>query len=323
MKLPRRQFLHLAVGALALPALSRFAWAQAYPARPVRILVGSAAGGTADILARLVGQWLSERLGQQFVVENRTGAGTNIATEAAIKASPDGQTLLLLTPSSVTSAILHEKLDFIHAIAPVAGVTRQPQVMLVHPSMPAKTIPELIAYARANPGKINMASAGIGTLPHLAGELFKMMAVVDMIHVPYRGGGPAMIDLIGGRVQMVITTTVATTEHIRSGKVRALAVTSATRSAALPDVPTVGEFISGYETSGIFGVAAPRNTPADAVDTLNKAVNAALVEPGIKARLADLGGEALPVSPADFGKLIAAETEKWSKVVKFSGAKPG
>ena len=270
----------------------------------------------------MVGQWLSERLGQQFVVENRTGAGTNIATEAAIKASPDGQTLLLLTPSSVTSAILHDRLNFIHAITPVAGVTRQPQVMLVHPSMPAKTIPEFIAFARANPGKINMASAGVGTLPHLAGELFKMMAGVDMLHVPYRGGGPAMTDLIGGRVQMVITTTVATTEHIRSGKVCALAVTSATRSAALPDVPTVGEFIPGYETSGIFGVAVPRNTPADVVDTLNKAINAALADPSVETRLADLGGEALPGSPADFGKLIADETEKWSKVVKFSGAKP-
>jgi tripartite-type tricarboxylate transporter receptor subunit TctC len=317
----RRQFLRLAASLPFAPALSHMARAQHYPSRPVRIVVGSAAGGTADILARLVGQWLSERLGQQFVVDNRTGAGTNIATEVAIKAPPDGQTLLLFTPSTVTSAILYDKLNFIHGIAPVAGVTRQPQVILVHPSMPAQTIPELIAHAKANPGKISMASAGTGTLPHLAGELFKMMAGVDMVHVPYRGGGPAMTDLIGGRVQMQITTTVATIEHIMSGRVRALAVTSTERSEALPDVPAVGEFLPGYETSGIYGVGAPRNTPAEIVDTLNNAINAALADPRNKSRLSDLGGEALPGSAADFGKLIAGETEKWAKVVKFADAK--
>lgn len=318
----RRQFLRFAAGAAILPALARHASGNVYPSRPVRIMVGSAAGGTADVLARLAGQWLSERLGQPFVVENRTGAGTNLATEIALKALPDGQTLLLFTPSSITSAILQEKVDYIHAIAPVAGVTRQPQIILLHPTVPAVTVPEFIAYAKANPGKISMASAGIGTLPHMAGELLKMMTGIDIVHVPYRGGGPAMTDLLGGRVQMLVTTAVATLEFIRIGKVRALAVTSSTRSEAMPEVPAVGEFVPGYETSGIFGIAAPQNTPVDIVETLNNAIVGALTDLGNKQRLADIGGEALPGSPKEFGELIAAETAKWTKVVKFSGARP-
>lgn len=322
MNQTRRQFFRAAAVATLVPALSRKAWAQAYPSRPVRIIVGSAAGGTADILARLAAQWLSDRLGQQFFVENRTGAGTHLATEVAIKAPPDGQTLLLFTPSSVTSAILQDKLDYIHAIAPVAAVTRQPQVMLVHPSLSVRTIPDFIAYAKANPGKVSMASAGTGTLPHMAGELFKMMAGVNIVHVPYRGGGPAMADLLGGRVQALITTTVATTEFIKTGKVQALAVTSAMRSDTLPDVPTIGEFLPGYETSGIFGIVAPKNTPVEIVAVLNRALNAALAEPDNKLRLAEQGGEALPGSSADFGKLVAAETEKWSKVIKLSIRQP-
>jgi tripartite-type tricarboxylate transporter receptor subunit TctC len=324
MKLSRRQFLQLAAGAAALPAISRAAWAQTYPTRPVRVIVPYPPGGPNDILARLTGQWLSERLGQPFVIDNRPGAGGNIGTEAVVKASPDGHTLLLVSTSSAINATLYEKLNFnfIRDIAPIATIIRQPQVMLVNPSFPAKTFPEFIAYAKANPGKINMASAGSGTGPHVAGELFKMMTGVDMVHVPYRGGGPALTDLLGGQVQVAFIGPVASIEYIRTGKLRPLAVTTATRSEALPGIPTVGDFVPGYEASTWFGVGAPRSTPAEIVDKLNREINAALADPKMKARLVDLGGMVFAGSPADFGKLIAADTEKWAKVVRFSGLKP-
>jgi tripartite-type tricarboxylate transporter receptor subunit TctC len=325
MKLPhRRRFLHLAAGAAALPAVSRFAWAQGYPARPVRIIVGFAPGGANDILARLIGQWLSERLGQPFVIENRPGGGSNIATEAVVRAPADGYTLLLVGPPQAINATLYEKLNFnfLRDIAPVAGIIRAPNVMEVNPSVPANTVSEFIAYAKANPGRVNMASAGNGTGPHLAGELFKMMAGVNVVHVPYRGSGPALIDLLGGQVQVMFDALPPSMEHIRTGKLRALAVTTAARSPALPDVPTVSDFVPGYEASASFGVGAPRNTPADIVEKLNKEINVALAEPKLIARLTDLGGAVLPGSPADFGKLIAEETEKWGKVVKFAGIKP-
>jgi tripartite-type tricarboxylate transporter receptor subunit TctC len=323
MKLARRNFLHLAVGTAALPAVSRIALAQTYPSRPVRIIVGLAAGGGADITARLIGQWLSDRLGQQFIVENRPGAGNNIATEAVVRAPADGYTLLLVGSFNAVNATLYDKLNFnfIRDIAPVAGIVVVPYVMVVNPSVPAATVPEFIAYAKSNPGKISMASAGKGTTPHLAGELFKMMAGVDMVHVPYRGGGPALIDLLGGQVQIYFASTVSSIEYIRAGRLRALAVTTATRSEALPDLPTVGEFVPGYETIGWFGVGVPKNTPTEIVDKLNNEVNAALVDPKMKARLADLGGVALPGSPAEFGKLIADETEKWSKVIRAGNIK--
>jgi tripartite-type tricarboxylate transporter receptor subunit TctC len=324
MKLPRRAFLHLAAGAAALPAVSRFAWAQAYPSRPVRIVVGFAPGGANDILARLIGQWLSERLGQPFVIENRPGGGSNIATEAVVRAPADGYTLLLVGPPQAINATLYEKLNFnfLRDIAPVAGIIRAPNVMEVNPSVPAKTVSEFIAYAKANPGRVNMASAGNGTGPHMAGEPFKMMAGVNVVHVPYRGSGPALIDLLGGQVQVMFDALPPSMEHIRTGKLRALAVTTAARSPALPDVPTVSDFVPGYEASASFGVGAPRSTPADIVEKLNKEINVALAEPKMIARLADLGGTALPGSPADFGKLIAEETEKWGKVVKFANIKP-
>jgi tripartite-type tricarboxylate transporter receptor subunit TctC len=324
MKLPRRNFLHLAAGAAALPSMSCFAWAQAYPSRPVRIVAPTAPGGAPDILARLIGPWLSGRLGQQFVVENRPGGGSNIGTEAVVRAPPDGYTLLLVSTTNAINATLYDKLNFnfIRDIAPVAGIISLPLVMVVNPSVPAKTVPEFIAYARANSGKINLGSPGIGTPPHVAGELFKMMAGVDLVHVPYRGGGPVMTDLLGGQVQVLFGSTSLTIEQIRAGKLRPLAVTSATRWEGLPDIPTVNDFVSGYEASAVFGLGAPRNTPAEIIDTLNKEINAALADPNMKARLADLGGTVLAGSPADFGKLIAEETEKWGKVVKFSGAKP-
>ncbi len=324
MKLARRSFLHLAAGAAALPAVSRMSWAQAYPTRPVRWIVGAPPGGALDIVARLMGQWLSERLGQPFVIETRPGAGTNIGTEAVAKAPPDGYTLLLISTPSAINATLYEKLNFnfIRDIAPVATITRQPFVMVVNPSVPAKTVPEFIAYAKANPGQINMASAGNGTGPHVAGELFKMMAGVDMVHVPYRGSGPALTDLLGAQVQVLFSTMPSSIEHVRSGKLRALAVTTATRAEALPDIPTVADFVPGYEASGWYGVGVPKNTPAEIVDTLNKAINAGFAESKLKARLADLGGTVLAGSPSDFGKLIADETEKWAKVVKFAGLKP-
>jgi tripartite-type tricarboxylate transporter receptor subunit TctC len=325
MKLPRRRLLHLVAGAAALPALCRIASAQTYPARPVRWVVGLAAGGGADILARLMGQWLSERLGQQFIIENRPGAGTNIATETVVRAAPDGYTLLMVLPPNAVNATLYEKLnfDFIRDIAPVAGIMRTPLVMEVNPSLPAKTVPEFIAYAKANPGRVSMASAGNGTSGHVAGELFKMMAHVDMVHVPYRGGAPAIADLLGGQVQVLFDPVTSSTEYIRAGKLRALAVTTATRSEALPGIPTVGDFVPGYEASAFFGVGAPKSAPAEIVEKLNTQINAGLADPKLKARLADLGGIVLPGSPADFGKLIADETEKWGKVVKFAGIKPG
>ena len=323
MKLPRRQFLHLAVGAATLPALSRIARAQAYPTRPVRIVVPFTAGSLSDILARPIGQWLSERLGQPFIIENRPGAGGNIGTEAVVKAAPDGHTLLVIASSNAINATLYEKLNFnfIHDIAPVATIIRQPMVMLVNPSIPTKTVPEFVAYAKTNPRKISMASAGNGTAPHVAGELFNMMAGVDMVHVPYRGGAPALTDLIGGQVQVMFATPIVSIEHIRAGKLRPLAVTSATRFGVLPDIPSVGEFLPGYEASVWVGLGAPKNTPTEIVDQLNKEINAGLADPKIKSGLADLGGGAFSSSPADFAKLIAEDTEKWAKVVKSSGAK--
>jgi tripartite-type tricarboxylate transporter receptor subunit TctC len=317
MKLPRRNFLHLAAGAAALPAVSRIARAQAYPTRPVRIIVGFAAGGAPDILARLIGQGLSERLGQQFFVENRPGAGTNIATEAVVRAPPDGYALLQFGPSSAINATLYKKLNFnfTHDIAPVASMVRIPMVMLVNPSLPAKTVPEFIAYAKANPGKVSMASTGVGSTPHMTGEMFKMMAGIDLVHVPYRGGTAVVADLIGGQVQVLFVGT-ETIEHIRSGKLRAIAVTTTTRLDLLPDIPTVGEFLPGFEASVWFGIGAPRNTPPDIIEKLNKEINAALADPKLKARLAELGGTVLAASPTDFGKLITDETEKWGNVIR-------
>jgi len=323
MKLPRRQFLHLAAGAAVLPTVSRIARAQTYPSLPVRIIVGFAAGGGTDILARLMGQWLSERLSQQFVIENRPGAGSNIATEAVVKAPPDGYTLLMVTAAHAINATLYDKLNFnfIRDIAPVAGVIRVPNVMEVNPSLPLKSVPEFIAYAKANPGKLNMASGGNGTAQHLAGELFKTMAGINLVHVPYRGAGPAVTDLIGGQVQVMFGTTTASIEYIRAGTLRPLAVTTSTRSADLPDIPTVSEFVPGYEASDWYGIGMPKNTPATIVEKLNKEINAALADPKIKARLADVGGTVLAGSPADFGKLIADETEKWGKVIRAANIK--
>ena len=323
MKLPRRQFLHLAAGAAALPAASRIARAQAYPSRPVRIVVPFAAGGSTDIIARLIGQWLSERLGQQFVIENRPGAGSNIGTEVVVNAPPDGYTLLLVGASSAINATLYEKLNFnfLRDITPVSGIISIPFIMAVNPSFPAKTVSEFIAYARANPGKVNMASGGNGTAGHLSGELFKMMAGINMVHVPYRGEAPALTDMLGGQVQAMFGTMPASIEYVRAGKLRPLAVTSARRSELLPDLPTVGDFVPGYETSAWQGVGAPKNTPAEIIDKLNKEINAGLADPKIKARVADMGGTVLAGSPADFGKLIADETEKWGKVIRAADIK--
>jgi tripartite-type tricarboxylate transporter receptor subunit TctC len=323
MTFPRRRFLQLAAGAAALPAISRVARAQAYPARPVRWIVGFAAGGLNDILARLIGQFLSERLGQPFIIENRPGAGGNIATEAVANAPADGYTLLLIGSSNTINPALYDKLNFnfLRDIAGVAGLVRVPLVMEVTPSFPAKSVAEFIAYAEANPGKVNFASGGNGSSLHVAGELFKMMTGVNMVHVPYRGGGPALTDLIGGQVQVMFSNLPESIGYIRAGSLRALAVTTATRSPALPDLPTVGDVVPGYEASGIGGVGVPRSTPAEIVDKLNTGINAALADPKLKARLADLGGTPLAGSPADFSRLMAEETEKWAKVVKFSGAK--
>jgi tripartite-type tricarboxylate transporter receptor subunit TctC len=323
MKLPRRTFLHLAAGAAALPAASRFACAEAYPTRPVRLMVGFAAGGTTDIGARLMGQWLSERLGQQFLIENRTGAGTNIATEAVVRAPADGYTLLIVTASNAINATLYDKLNFnfMRDIASVAGVMRYPLVMQVNPSFPARTVAEFISYAKSNPGKISYGSGGNGTSIHLATELFKMMTGVSMIHVPYRGGAPAMTDLMGGQVQVVFNPVPESMEYIRAGKLRPLAVTTAARSDVLPDVPAMGDFVPGYEASAVQGIGAPRNTPTEIVDLLNKEINAGLADPKLKARFADLGATVFAVSPADFGTFMAEETEKWSKVIKFTDAK--
>jgi tripartite-type tricarboxylate transporter receptor subunit TctC len=300
------------------------ATAQTYPTRPVRFIIGYPPGGSADLTARLLGQWLSERLGQPFVIESRPGASTNIATEAVVRAPPDGYTLLLVAPANAINATLYEKLNFnfIHDIAPVAGIIRFPNVMVVNPSVPAKTVPEFIAYAKANPGRLNMASSGNGSTIHVSGELFKMMTGVNMIHVPYRGGAPALTDMISGQVQVMFDNVPTSIEFIRAGKLRALAVTTATRSEVLPDLPTVADFVPGYEASAWYGVGVPKGTPDDIIDKLNKEINATLAEPKAKARLADLGASLLAGSPADFGKLVADETEKWGKVVKFSGAKP-
>jgi tripartite-type tricarboxylate transporter receptor subunit TctC len=324
MKLPRRKFLHLAAGAAALPAASRFAWAQAYPARPVRIIVGFPAGGAGDISARLVGQSLSERFGQPFVVENRPGAGTNIATEVVVNASSDGYTLLLATSANAINATLYGKLNFkfIRDIEPVASLLHTIYVMVVHPSVPASTVPEFIAYARANPGGVNMASGGNGAVSHVAGELFKMMSGINMLHVPYRGSAPALTALIAGQVHVMFDNVPSSIEHIRAGKLRPLAVTAATRWQGLPDIPTVSEFVSGFEALGWFGVGAPKNTPAEIIDRLNQEINAGLADPKIKARLADLGGTVVPGSPADFGKFIAEDTEKWAKVIRAANIKP-
>jgi tripartite-type tricarboxylate transporter receptor subunit TctC len=323
MKLPRRKFLNLAAGAAALPAVSRIARAQAYPTRPVRIIAPTAPGGLPDIIARLIGPWLSVRLGQQFVVENRPGGGSNIGTEAVVRASPDGYTLLLIAPSNAINATLYEKLNFnfIRDIAPVASISRETYALEVNPSFPAKTVLEFIAYAKANPGKLSMASAGNGTGPHMAGELFKMMAGVDLVHVPYRGSAPALTDLIGGQVQVMFGPLSSSIQYVRGGKLRALAVSSALRSDARPDIPPLADFLPGYEATGWSGIGVPMSTPAEIIDKLNSEINVGLADSKIKARLADLGSTPLVGSPADFGKHIASETEKWAKVVKFTGIK--
>jgi tripartite-type tricarboxylate transporter receptor subunit TctC len=324
MKLPRRRFLHLAAGAAALPAFSRFAWAQAYPSRPVRIIVPFAPAGTTDILARLMGQWLSERLGQSFVIENRPGASTIIGTEAVVRAPADGYTLLMFGTPSAINTTLFDRLsyNFLRDIAPVASIMRVPNALTVHPSMPTKTVPELIAYAKANPGKINQGSPGIGTSSHMAGELFKAMTGTQIVLVQYRGNAPALTDLLAGQMQLGFDTTPASIEYIRAGKLRALGVSTQTRSQALPDVPAIGEFVPGYESSGFFGLGAPKNTPAEIVDKLNREINAGLADPGLKSRLADLGGIMLTGTPADFDKLIADETEKWANVIRAANIKP-
>ena len=323
MKLPRRQFLHLAAGAAALPAVSRIAKAQAYPTRPVRIVVPFAPGGVNDITARLIGQWLSERLGQQFIIENRPGGGGNIGIEAVGRSPADGYTLLVVGTTAAINATLFEKLNynFIRDVAPVASIIRVPHVMQVNPSLPVASVPEFIAYAKANPGKISMGSGGNGSPAHVTGELFKMMTGVNLTHVPYRGAGPAITDLLGGQIQVTFTDMAASIEYIRAGKLRALAVTTATRSAALPDIPTVGDFVSGFEASQWVGLCAPKNTPPEIIGKLNTEINTGLANPRLKARFADLGGTVLPGSPADFGKLIADETAKWGKVIRDANIK--
>jgi tripartite-type tricarboxylate transporter receptor subunit TctC len=324
MKLPRRNFLHLAAGAAALPAASRIARAQAYPSRPVRVIVPFAAGGGSDITARLMGQWLSERLGQPFVIENRPGGAFNIGTEAVVKAPPDGYTLLLATTTNTINATLYDKLNFnfVRDIAPVATISRYTWVMVVHPSFPAKTVPEFIAYAKANPGKINIASGGIGSASHVSGELFRMMTGVNLVHVPYRGQALALADLLAAQVQVMFPAISSTIEYVRSGKLRALAVTTATRSDELPHIPTVAEFVPGYEGSGWNGFGSPKSTPTEVIDKLNREINTALADLKIKAQLVDLGATPFAGSPADFGKLIVDETEKWAKVIKSAGIKP-
>jgi tripartite-type tricarboxylate transporter receptor subunit TctC len=323
MKIARRRFLHLAAGAAVLPTVPRFARAATYPDRPVHIIVGFAAGGPQDITMRLIGQWLSERLGQSFIIDNRPGAGGNVGAEAVVRATPDGYTLLSVSSPNAINATLYQNLNFnfIRDIAPVGSIMRVPLVLEVNPSVPVHTVPEFIAYAKANPGQISYASGGVGTPQHVSAELFKMMTGIDMVHVPYRGAAPAVVDLLGGQVQVMIDTTPASMPHIRSGKLRALAVTTAARTDVLPDLPTVAEFVPGYEATSWFGIGAPKDTPPEVIAILNKEINAGTANPKIKARIVDLGGTVLAGSPADFGRLIAAETEKWGKVVKFSGAK--
>jgi tripartite-type tricarboxylate transporter receptor subunit TctC len=323
MKLPRRQFLHLAASAVALPAVSRFARAQTYPTHPVRIIVGFAAGGAPDILARLLGQWLSERLGQPFVVENRTGAGGNIATEVVVQAPADGHTLLLTSVGNAVNATLYDKLNynFLRDIAPVAGISREPLAMEVNPSFPAKTVPEFIAYAKANPDKINYGSAGVGSSLHMAGELFKLMAGVDIVHVPYRGSPPALADLLGGQLQLMFSPLPPSIEYVKSGRLRALAVTTSTRSQALPAVPVIADFVPGYEASAWYGIGAPANTPAEIIDKLNDGINAGLADDKLKAQLIELGSVPFALSPSEFGKHLSAETEKWGNVIRTADIK--
>lgn len=324
MKFPRRRVLHLAAGAAVLPAILRPAWSQTYPARPVRIVVGLSAGGSVDIVTRLVAQWLSERLGQQFIVENRPGAGTNIATEAVVRAPADGYTLLVVNAANAINATLYENLKFnvIRDIALVAGMVRVANVMEVNPAVPAKTVAEFISYAKANPGKLSFGSGGNGSSLHVVGELFKMMAGIDMIHVPYRGGAPALIDLLGGQIQVMFDTIPQSLDYIRDGKLRALAVTTSTRAEALPGIPTIGEFVPGFEAGSWWGAGVPKNTPIEIVDKLNKEINAGLADPKLKTRLAELGTTPLVFTPAEFSAFVRSETDKWAKVVKFSGAKP-
>ena len=324
MKLPRRHFLHLAAAAAALPAVTQIARAQAYPSRPVRIVVAYPPGGTADIMARLIGQRLSEHLGQPFIVENRPGAATNIATESVVKSSPDGYTLLVLDAAPAINASLYKNLSFVFLrdIAPIACVIGTPFVMVVNPAVPAKTVPEFISYAKVNARRLNMASVGNGSVPHLAGELFKMMAGIDMTHVPYRGAAPALTDLMSGQVQVLFITLTSTIEHIKAGQVRPLAVATTTRWEGLPEIPTVGEFLPGYDVTAWNGIAAPKNTPAEVIDKLNREINAALVEPNLKARFAELGSNTAGGSPADYRRLLVEESEKWGKVIRAANIKP-
>jgi tripartite-type tricarboxylate transporter receptor subunit TctC len=323
VRLPRRKFLHAAAGVVSLPFVSQLARADTYPSRPVHLLIGYLPGGSADMTARLFGQWLSDRLGQQFVVESRAGASTNIATEAVIRSAPDGYTLFLASPANATNAALYDKLnfDFLREVVPIAGLIRFPDVVDVNLAMPVRSIPELIAYAKANPGKINFASSGVGSTLHVAGELFKMMTGVNIVHVPYRGAAPAMLDLIGGRVEVIFGNVPTSMEFIRSGKIRPLAVTSAQRVEVLPDLPVVADFVPGYEASAWYGLVGPKGTPPEIVDRLNREVNVLLADPAVKARLGELGASLLPGSPADWGKLLADETEKWGKVIRFAGIK--
>jgi tripartite-type tricarboxylate transporter receptor subunit TctC len=323
MKPTRRRLLRLAASAIALPTISRITWALDYPTRPVRLIVGFAPGGPTDIAARLIGQWLSQRLGRQFIVENRPGGTGNVATESVVRSAPDGYTLLVAATANGINTTLYENLSFVfdRDVAPIGGIVRVPNVLEVTPSFEVRTVPEFIAFAKANPGKINFVSGGVGTAQHVSGELFKVMAGVDMVHVAYRGSGPALIDLLAGQVQASFDALSSSIGYIRAGKLRALAVTTATRSQALPELPTIGDFVPGYEASAWYGVVAPRGTPADIIDTLNREINAAAADPDIRARLADLGGVSLAGSPADFGKLIAAETEKWRKVIRLVGIK--
>jgi tripartite-type tricarboxylate transporter receptor subunit TctC len=324
MKLVRRKFLHLAAAAVALPIVPRVGHSQSYPSRPVRIVVAFAAGGGVDITSRLIGQWLSERLGQSFITENRAGGGGNIGTEAVINAAPDGYTLLLATVPHAVNATLYDKLsfNFIRDTAPVAGIIRVPMAIMLHPSVPVRTVPELIAFAKANPGKLNMASAGTGSAPHMAGELFGVMTGTKMVHVPYRGQGPALADLLGGQVQISFATTPGTTDFIRSGKLRAIAVTTASRAEVLPDLPPIAEFVPGYEASQWYGMSAPKNTPTEIISLINREINAGLADPKTRARFTEIGGEPLVDTPSEFGKFIVEETEKWAKVVKLTGMKP-